>query len=473
MRAACEVFRGVAAAGGVKKCSAHAAGKDSKCARGGVEMRARATARRTCGAFAMESAGVRRSTVAGASATGGDRRGGDSVGYVNFESRDAVREAAQLAVELDMTIPTNETYQQTVRRSITFAGIGLKSGEVELVRVRPARAGEGRYFVQVPKGTLDASATERSKDVEYTEEEEEDLLLEKVRMALSNDEEEKAKARELAAKDRAAANAQIETPESYDSGEVRVHASYENVVEDVRLRSELKGGFTVLGAEHLLSALEAMGIDNCRIELEGSGEVPIMDGSASTYAYDFSCVGLAPSLSADGAQAPRMAWKIKENVMVQEGDAFMMLNVDDACKLTYGIDFSYKSTAIGKQWESWTPVEDAPYVFHISPARTFGTINDFTAYYRAGHIRAGLEECVLVANGEEYWNAPLRVSNEPARHKILDLIGDLSLLAEPGMSGVPVGHVVAYKASHKLHAKFIKALAAAAKEQVPAELWNQ
>ena len=80
---------------------------------------------------------------------------------------------------------------------------------------------------------------------------------------------------------------------------------------------------------------------------------------------------------------------------------------------------------------------------------------------------------MLVANGEEYWNAPLRVSNEPARHKILDLIGDLSLLAEPGMSGVPVGHVVAYKAGHKLHAKFIKALAAAAKEQVPAELWNQ
>jgi UDP-3-O-acyl-N-acetylglucosamine deacetylase len=159
--------------------------------------------------------------------------------------------------------------------------------------------------------------------------------------------------------------------------------------------------------------------------------------------------------------------------MVQEGDAFMMFNVDDKCKLTYGIDFTYKSTAIGKQWESWTPTEDAPYVFHISPARTFGTINDFTAYFRAGYIKSGLEDCALIANGDQYWNAPVRVSNEPARHKLLDLIGDLSLLAEPGMSGVPVGHVVAYKAGHKLHAKFVKALAKASKEQVDAEIWSE
>ena len=65
--------------------------------------------------------------------------------------------------------------------------------------------------------------------------------------------------------------------------------------------------------------------------------------------------------------------------------------------------------------------------------------------------------------------------NEPARHKLLDLLGDLSLLAEPGHVGVPVGHVVAYKAGHELHARFAKEVREAIKQgkatRVPAEMW--
>jgi UDP-3-O-[3-hydroxymyristoyl] N-acetylglucosamine deacetylase len=412
---------------------------------------------------------IGRVVRASAQATGSSS---DTEGYVNFQSRDEVRSAALAAAELNVRVPANAEYQQTIRRSVTYAGTGLRSGEVELMRVRPAKAGEGRYFVKVPSGTINASDEELRDTIDYSDEEAEDMLLERVRMALSNNEEEKEKTRELAANARTALAAEIEAAGSYDANETRVRASYELANEDVRLSSELNGDFVVRGAEHLLSALEAMGIDNCRIELEGTGEVPIMDGSASSYAYDICCVGLTPARAVDGGEVPRMAWKITENVMVQEGDAFMMFNVDDMSKLTYGIDLSYKTTAIGKQWESWTPTEDAPYVFHVSPARMFGTMNDFTAYYRAGYIRAGLEDCALIANGDQYWNAPLRVNNEPARHKILDLIGDLSLLAEPGMSGVPVGHVIAYKAGHKLHAKFIKALAKACKEQVKAEIWT-
>ena len=416
---------------------------------------------------------VRRFVRTHAAATGSSSSSSETAGYENFVSRDALREASRQAAEFRIRVPANVEHQQTIRKTLTYAGRGLRSGEVELMRLRPARAGEGRYFVMVPSGTIDVSAADRGERISYTDEETEDMLLERVRLALSNDEEEKAKIREEAEKARAKAASDVEVPGDYDAKEPRVRATYELASEDVRLSSELKGDFVVRGAEHLLSALEAMGIDNCRIELEGSGEVPILDGSASLYAYDICCVGPTPALSASGAQAPRMAWKIKENVMVQEGDAFMMFNVDDSSKLTYGIDFSYKSTAIGKQWESWTPTEDAPYIFHVSPARMFGTMNDFTAYYRAGYIKSGLEDCALVANGEAYWNAPLRVQNEPARHKMLDLIGDLSLLAEPGMSGVPIGHVVAYKAGHKLHTKFINALAKASKEKVRAEIWTE
>jgi len=122
-----------------------------------------------------------------------------------------------------------------------------------------------------------------------------------------------------------------------------------------------------------------------------------------------------------------------------------MFNPDAVTKLTYGIDFSYKSTAIGKQWESWTPTEDGSYVDVISRARTFATMQDIMAYYRAGYIRGGTESCALIATGDKWWNPPMLLPAEPARHKLLDLIGDLSLLADPGMSGIPVGHTVCYK----------------------------
>lgn len=163
--------------------------------------------------------------------------------------------------------------------------------------------------------------------------------------------------------------------------------------------------------------------------------------------------------------------------MVCEGDAFIMFNPDAVTKLTYGIDFTYKSKAIGKQWESWTPTEDGAYVDVIARARTFATMPDIMAYFRAGYIRGGTEQCALIANGDRFWNPPMLLPHENARHKLLDLIGDLSLLAEPGMSGVPVGHIVAYKAGHNLHAKFARKLAEVCErggaEKVPAELWTR
>ena len=95
--------------------------------------------------------------------------------------------------------------------------------------------------------------------------------------------------------------------------------------------------------------------------------------------------------------------------------------------------------------------------------------------YAAGH--GGSLDNALVCDGSAGWlNASgLRFVNEPARHKLLDLLGDLSLLAEPGHVGVPVGHVVAYKAGHELHARFAKEVREAIKQgkatRVPAEMW--
>ena len=403
----------------------------------------------------------------------------DVSGYKNFKSKQELRDAALLDRHWYPTNPESRTYQQTVRRSFTLIGVGLHSGEWETVRVCPARAGEGRYFVRVPPGTIPETAAD---DVEggafaregLTEEETEDMLYEQLRSMLNGEDDDAAeRAAELRAKQESAA----ESPGDFgsDSGEVRIPAAAALAQDNLRLsmRLAVDDDNGVITCEHLLSALEAIGVDNARIELEGSGEVPIVDGSAYQFAYECARVGLVPA-HADGstAEVPRMAWRPSEMITVRDGDAFVQFIPDAVTKLTYGVDFTYKSTAIGKQWESWTPTEDGDYVDLIARARTFGTMQDYMAYFRAGYIRGGLEQCALIANGDKFWNPPMILPNENARHKILDLVGDLSLMADPGMAGVPIGHVLAYKGSHRLHAKFLAALAAAPKEKVPAELWS-
>uniref|UniRef100_A0A7S0IE45 UDP-3-O-acyl-N-acetylglucosamine deacetylase n=1 Tax=Micromonas pusilla TaxID=38833 RepID=A0A7S0IE45_MICPS len=404
----------------------------------------------------------------------------DVSGYKNFKSRQELRDAALLDRHWYPTNPESRTYQQTVRRSFTLISVGLHSGEWETVRVCPARAGEGRYFVRVPPGTIPETAAD---DVEggafaregLTEEETEDMLYEQLRSMLNGEDDDAAeRAAELRAKQESAAESPGDFGSS-DSGEVRIPAAAALAQDNLRLsmRLAVDDDNGVITCEHLLSALEAIGVDNARIELDGSGEVPIMDGSAYQFAYECARVGLVPA-HADGstAEVPRMAWRPSEMITVRDGDAFVQFIPDAVTKLTYGVDFTYKSTAIGKQWESWTPTEDGDYVDLIARARTFGTMQDYMAYFRAGYIRGGLEQCALVANGDKFWNPPMILPNENARHKILDLVGDLSLMAEPGMAGVPIGHVLAYKGSHRLHAKFLAALAAAPKEKVPAELWS-
>ena len=410
----------------------------------------------------------------------------EMAGYANFSSREQLREAALVDRHNVPNTPLSKPYQQTLRRSFTLCGIGLHSGVVETVRVCPARADEGRYFVRVPAGTIPDAADDDAEGGAFsrrglTDEETEDLLLEQLRSMMSNKDESKdgsaQRARELASKSASAA----ESPDSFGSkDEVRIAASLALVQDDLRLSTRLGADGEGVGTvEHLLSALEAIGVDNARVEVEGSGEIPILDGSAYEFCYHAARVGLVPATKegAEGAEVPRMAWKLTEPITVNEGDAFITLNPDAVTKLTYGIDFTYKSRAIGKQWESWTPTEDGNYTDVLARARTFGTMSDIMAYFRAGYIRGGTEHCALIANGDQFWNPPMLLPHEPARHKLLDLIGDLSLLAEPGMAGVPVGHVVAYKAGHNLHAKFAKAVAAAAAAgkvtKVPAEMWSR
>ncbi|MBD1905694.1 UDP-3-O-acyl-N-acetylglucosamine deacetylase [Funiculus sociatus GB2-A5] len=270
--------------------------------------------------------------------------------------------------------------QQTLGASFELSGIGLHSGVVTHVRVLPAEAGEGRYFVRV------------------------------------------------------------DLPDS-----PQIPARVKAVVSTT-LSTELgEGSARVRTVEHLLCALAGSGVDNARIEIDGP-EVPLLDGSALEWVKAISQVGVVPFGS-----SPDSSFILQEPVWVYDGDAFVAALPAPLTRFSYGIDFDL--AAIGNQWHSWCPGQES-FAQAIAPARTFGLAHQIEQLQTAGLIKGGSLENALVCGSQGWINPPLRFSNEPARHKLLDLVGDLSLLGD-----FPVAHILAYKASHNLHIQLAQQLA--------------
>ena len=205
---------------------------------------------------------------------------------------------------------------------------------------------------------------------------------------------------------------------------------------------------TVRTVEHLLSALTALGIDNVRIEIDGP-EAPLLDGSAKGW------MDLLLSAGATGqAEDKAVRDAIASPISVQSGDALVTAFPSSELRFSYGIDFDL--AAIGNQWHSWLASENRAESFaaEIAPARTFGMAHQIDYLRSQGLVRGGSLENALVCGAEGWLNPPLRFDNEPARHKLLDLVGDLSLLGD-----IPRAHYVAYKASHGLHVALAKKIA--------------
>jgi UDP-3-O-[3-hydroxymyristoyl] N-acetylglucosamine deacetylase len=205
---------------------------------------------------------------------------------------------------------------------------------------------------------------------------------------------------------------------------------------------------SVRTVEHLLAALVGLGIDNVRIEITGP-EVPLLDGSA---------LGWVEVICQAGRHLqgkPRPVARLRQPVSVRDGDAFVVAFPASRYRFTYGIDFEV--AAIGNQWFSWSPGEDPfgseGFAVAVAPARTFGLAHQVEQLRASGLIQGGSLDNALVCSEEGWLNPPLRFDNEPVRHKMLDLIGDLSLLGN-----LPMAHIVAYKASHRLHGELAAAL---------------
>ena len=192
--------------------------------------------------------------------------------------------------------------------------------------------------------------------------------------------------------------------------------------------------------EHLLAVLYMFGIDSLIIEINGD-EIPIMDGSASPFVTAILSAGII-SLS-----ERKKSIKIIKPYSLEEKDAAFSFSPDSGFKITYSIEYDHP--AIQRQ-ELSLSLSLENFIKEVAPARTFGFLKDVPALRAQGLAAGGSLDNAVVLNEKSVISGPLRYPDEFVRHKILDLIGDLSLMGSP-----LTGHFKAHKAGHSLHLKAI------------------
>jgi UDP-3-O-[3-hydroxymyristoyl] N-acetylglucosamine deacetylase len=224
-------------------------------------------------------------------------------------------------------------------------------------------------------------------------------------------------------------------------------------VSDTQLCTALRLGQRRLATvEHLLAALAGCGVSQARILVEGD-EIPLLDGSALPWVEAIAEAGLRPL-------GPRhLPPPLAEPIVLRQGLSFITALSSDALRIAAAIEFP--QAAIGRQLYSLELTPER-FVREIAPARTFGFHDQVEALRAAGLIRGGALDNALVCDGDGWINPPLRFADEPVRHKLLDLLGDLAL------AGLPQAQVFAYRGSHGLHTALAAALSCASDRPFPA-----
>ena len=203
------------------------------------------------------------------------------------------------------------------------------------------------------------------------------------------------------------------------------------------------GGRNLYTIEHLLSSLAGCGLSYIYIEVDGK-EIPLLDGSAMQWVKEFEEVGIKK------APKPENFFReINKPIILNKEGSVIAATPSEKTTIISTISFSYK--AIGNQ-TFVIDLNPKNFVEMIAPARTFGFKDQFQELNELGLIKGGSLENALVCDGDKWVNPPLRFDNEPIRHKILDLIGDLALV------GLPKAHIMVYKGSHSLNALLASSL---------------
>ncbi|MEO8584743.1 MAG: UDP-3-O-acyl-N-acetylglucosamine deacetylase [Acidobacteriota bacterium] len=203
-------------------------------------------------------------------------------------------------------------------------------------------------------------------------------------------------------------------------------------------------GRDVATVEHLLSAAVGAGLDNVLVELDGP-EVPILDGSALPWLDAFETAGFAPQSAHAIPFSPSRVIAVPDS----SGKKLEIRPARDL-RVTYTIDFP--NPAVGRQ-SITVVVTPGSYAAHLAPARTFGFLSEYEALKAHGLARGAREDNCIVVGDHRVENGELRFADEFVRHKALDLLGDLALVGRP-----VVGHIVAHKAGHAMHATLARLL---------------
>lgn len=248
-----------------------------------------------------------------------------------------------------------------------------------------------------------------------------------------------------------------------------VPALAENVTSTARSTTISCGEASVTTIEHVLSALTGMGVDNAVIDIDNI-EVPILDGSAKPYIDAIWADGF------DSQDAPRRYIELKEAVEIRNDEKGSLVRIEPADDFTYDIKIDFNSRVLGVQHATWN--ESTVYAEEIGTCRTFVFFHEIEFLFNNGLVKGGdVDNAIVIVEHpvtdeqvkkmSELFNVPalkvredgylsnlkLRFSNECARHKLLDLIGDLRLCG-----GFLKAKVTAEKAGHGINTTAAKAV---------------
>lgn len=259
-------------------------------------------------------------------------------------------------------------------------------------------------------------------------------------------------------------------------GQPVIDALAENVTSTNRGTVLERGEVKVSTVEHALAALYAAGIDNCLIQLNAP-EMPILDGSASAYCKNIAEVGIAEQ------NADKNFYIVKQKIEVRDDStgASIIALPDDNFSLDVMVDFNSK--VLANQFASLDNIAEFPN--EISGCRTFVFVREIEPLVKANLIKGGdLDNAIVIYDtpmaqdeldhiadimGAPHKqvdkfgyinNKPLAFENEPARHKLLDVLGDMALIGRP-----IIGHVIATKPGHSLNTAFSKQIRKEIKRQ--------
>jgi UDP-3-O-[3-hydroxymyristoyl] N-acetylglucosamine deacetylase len=217
----------------------------------------------------------------------------------------------------------------------------------------------------------------------------------------------------------------------------RIPASWRHVQKVSYATSLMRQGVLISTTEHLLSTFYSMGIDNAYIEIDNL-EVPILDGSGKPFVELLQAAGLRQY------RRRRRYLRIRRTVEVESNGKRITIIPADRFLLTCDVFFPHPK--VGRQVIEME-VTPENYARELAPARTFGFEYELAQMRDMGLIRgASLDNAVCFDRENILNESGLRFPDECARHKALDLIGDLALIGKPLL-----GHVIAEKAGHAMH----------------------